>query len=179
MITPKKRLFVQEYIIDFNATQAAIRAGYSRKTAYSQGQRLLKDVEIQAKIQAEQSKRSKRTKITQDKVLKEYAKLAFLDPRQFYNENGDLLAVPDLPKDVAAALSGMDVITSFNKDSESVDTIKKIKFSDKKAALDSVAKHLGMFSDKAEQGLTLAATQAILSLLPKEYSKALKKALAE
>ena len=57
-LTERKRRFVKEYLIDLNATQAAIRAGYSEKTAYSQGQRLLKDVEINGLIQKEQQKRA-------------------------------------------------------------------------------------------------------------------------
>lgn len=178
-LTAKQEKFVQEYLVDLNATQAAIRAGYSKKTATIIGFENLSKPNISYMIQKRREKLAEKVEITQERVLQEYAKLAFLDPQEFYDKNGGLLSIPDLPKDVAAALSGMDVMTSFNKDSESVDTIKKIKFSDKKAALDSVAKHLGMFSDKAEQGLTLAATQAILSLLPKEYSDAWKKALTE
>ena len=68
-LTPKQERFVAEYLIDLNATQAAIRAGYSEKTAYSQGQRLLKNVEVAAAIQKALAERSERTKITQDYVL--------------------------------------------------------------------------------------------------------------
>nr|WP_317412977.1 terminase small subunit [uncultured Solibaculum sp.] len=68
-LTDKQQRFVDEYLIDLNATQAAIRAEYSSKTAYSMGQRLLKNVEVQAAIQEAQNKRQKRTEITQDYVL--------------------------------------------------------------------------------------------------------------
>ena len=68
-LTPRQHRFVLEYLVDLNATQAAIRAGYSAKTAYSQGQRLLKNVEVAAAIQAGMDKRAKRTEITQDYVL--------------------------------------------------------------------------------------------------------------
>ena len=68
-MTPKQARFVEEYLIDLNATQAAIRAGYSNKTAYSQGQRLLKKVEIAAAIQAAQIEVSKRAKIAVDDVV--------------------------------------------------------------------------------------------------------------
>ena len=78
-LTEKQKRFVYEYLIDLNATQAAIRAGYSPKTAYSMGQRLLKKVEIQAAIQEAMSERQKRTEITQDKVLEEIGKVAFHD----------------------------------------------------------------------------------------------------
>lgn len=69
--------FVDEYLVDLNATQAAIRAGYSPKTAYSMGQRLLKDVEVQAAIQEARARREKRTEITQDRVVQEIADNAF------------------------------------------------------------------------------------------------------
>lgn len=62
-LSAKQRLFVSEYLIDLNATQAAIRAGYSEKTAYSQGQRLLKHVEVQAAIEAAKTERLERTEI--------------------------------------------------------------------------------------------------------------------
>lgn len=65
----KQAMFVTEYLIDLNATQAAIRAGYSSGTAYSQGQRLLKHVEVAAAIQAAMNYRSERTEITADYVL--------------------------------------------------------------------------------------------------------------
>ena len=68
-LTPKQARFVEEYLIDLNATQAAIRAGYSEKTAYSQGQRLLKKVEIAAAIQAAQIEVSRRTHIAVDDIV--------------------------------------------------------------------------------------------------------------
>lgn len=68
-LTPRQERFVQEYLLDLNATQAAVRAGYKEKTAYSQGQRLLKHVEIQVALQKAFQKREKRTEITQDWVL--------------------------------------------------------------------------------------------------------------
>lgn len=69
-LTPKQAAFVREYLIDLNATQAAIRAGYSEKTAYSQGQRLLKNAEVQAAIAKAQAQRAKRLQLTADDVLK-------------------------------------------------------------------------------------------------------------
>ena len=70
-------MFCAEYLIDLNATQAAIRAGYSKKTAYSMGQENLKKPELQEKIQNAMAERSKRTEINQDRVLEEIAEIAF------------------------------------------------------------------------------------------------------
>lgn len=153
-LTPKQQRFVDEYLIDLNATQAAIRAGYSEKTANEQGSQLLAKLSISESIAAAMKKREQRTEITQDRVLQEYAKLAFLDPRRFYNEKGGLIPVHELPGDVAAALAGMEVVLQrAGKDADGnqeFDDVKKIKFIDKKGALDSLARHLGMFVDKTE-----------------------------
>lgn len=68
-LSNKQRIFVEEYLVDLNATQAAIRAGYSERTAYSAGQRLLKNVEIQRAVAAAQAKRARRVEVTQDYVI--------------------------------------------------------------------------------------------------------------
>jgi len=149
-LTPKQQRFVDEYLIDLNATKAAIRAGYSTHRADAMGHENLRKPEISHAVEAAMKARSERTEITQDRVLAEFAKLAFLDPRRFYDESGALKPVHLLDADVAAALAGVDVVDSFDKNSESVITTKKIKFVDKKGALDSVARHLGMFKDKIE-----------------------------
>ena len=153
-LTAKQRQFVAEYLIDLNATQAAIRSGYSKKTAEKIGSENLRKPEIAEHLTASMKARSERTEVTADRVLAEYAKLAFLDPRRFYDSNGGLIPVPLLPADVAAALSSMEVSTERSKDSENPTfaDVTKIKFADKKGALDSVARHLGMFNDKLALG---------------------------
>ena len=78
-LTAKQQIFATEYLIDLNATQAAIRAGYSKRTAHSQGPRLLDNVEVRRKIQELGAKRSERCEITSDEVLQEIAKIAFVD----------------------------------------------------------------------------------------------------
>ncbi len=149
-LTPKQVLFIQEYLVDSNATQSAIRAGYSKKTAMQIGEQNLRKLDIATGIAVAQAERAKRTEITQDRVLKEYAKLGFLDPRKFYDDKGNLIPIHELSADVAATLTGMDVQTIYTKDGDMMGDLKKIKFGDKKAALDSVAKHLGMFVERHE-----------------------------
>src|SRR5690554_5289735 len=80
-LTPKQKRFVEEYLVDLNATKAALRAGYSKRTAYSIGQENLKKPEIQTAIQEARDKRSERTEITQDMVIQQLAKIAFHDIR--------------------------------------------------------------------------------------------------
>ena len=163
-LTPKQARFVEEYLVDLNATQAATRAGYSERTANEQGARLLAHVSVAAAIAAAQQKRSKRTEITQDMVLREYAKIAFSDIRKvakwgesvairIEGDGGEetilrhtvaLLASDTLDADTAAAVEEV---------SEGKQGLK-IKMHDKKGALDSLARHLGMFVDRAQLDVT-------------------------
>lgn len=145
--------FVNEYLIDLNATQAAIRSGYSEKTAYSSGQRLLKNVEIQAKIQDAMNERAVRTEIDQDRVLKELGRLGFSDIRKYFNDDGSLKNIADLEEDAAAAVSSVEVDELFDgggKDRVKIGYTRKIKFWDKNSALEKIGKHLKMFTDKVE-----------------------------
>lgn len=147
MLNNKQKRFCQEYIIDLNATQAAIRAGYKEKTAYSQGQRLLKHVEIQKNIQKAQEKRSIRTEITQDMVLKELAKIGFTDMRNYstWGSNGVILKQSDeLTPEQTAAIS--EVSETISKNGGSI----KFKLHDKVSALEKIGRHLGMFNDKLQ-----------------------------
>jgi len=148
-LTPKQTAFVQQYLIDKNGTQAAIRAGYSPKTANEQAARLLANINVDRVVTSKLERLREKHSITVDRVLAEYAKIAFLDPAAYFDDKGRLIPIHELPKDTAAALTGMDVKEMY-KDGVPEAVIKKIKFSDKKAALDSLAKHLGMFTEKTE-----------------------------
>ena len=88
-VTPRSIDFVDEYLVDLNATQAAIRAGYSEKTAYSIGQRLLKNVEVQKMIANRMEERSKRTEITQDRVLTDIELIKQDAMRKASDKNGN------------------------------------------------------------------------------------------
>ena len=160
-ITKKQQTFADEYLIDLNATAACIRAGYSHRSADKIGHQLLGKKGVATYIAERMHARVVRTEITQDRVLQEYAKLAFLDPRKFFDVNGDLLSVHDLDDDTAAALAGMDVLVSKGEDGD-IEYTKKIKIADKKGALDSIARHLGMFVEKVEHTGTviIQATRA-------------------
>jgi hypothetical protein len=82
-LTAKQQRFVDEYLIDLNATQAAIRAGYSEKTAYSIGNENLSKPEIAKAIEGAQTARAKRTEITADRVLTELGKLGFSNMQDY------------------------------------------------------------------------------------------------
>jgi phage terminase small subunit len=149
-LTAKQEQFVAEYLIDLNATQAAIRAGYSEKTAGSQGFDLLKKPEIQAAIAAAQQKRAERTEITQDRVLQELARIAFFDLRKLYREDGSLKAMHELDDDAAAVLAGVDVVETKGGEGHIPEFTKKVKIPDKVGALGLAMRHLGMLKDKVE-----------------------------
>lgn len=153
-LTPKQARFVVEYLIDLNATQAASRAGYSRRTANEQGARLLAKVSVAAAIQAAQAKRSERTEITADRVLTELAKLAFSNIEDVTRLVGTE-RVPDLSKATRDQLAAVGEITvddytdGRGKDAREVKRVR-LKMADKRAALVDLGRHLGMFVDKHE-----------------------------
>ena len=152
-LTNKQKCFVQEYLIDLNATQAAIRAGYSKKTAGITGFHTLKIPKIQAAITRAMQARSKRTEISQDRVLEELARLAFIDPVDFYDDNGNLLSIVDMPEDARRAIGGIEAtITNVEhtEGSRTEESLKKIKILDKKGSLEMLGRHLKMFTDKKE-----------------------------
>jgi phage terminase small subunit len=152
-LAPRQTQFVAEYLIDLNATRAAERAGYSPKTAYSQGQRLLKHVEVKRAIQAAMDKRADKLEITADRVLQEIAKLAFNDPRKFFEDDGSLKRIQDLDDDTAACIAGMEVIELFEGSGEqkhAYGLLKKLKIADKGQNLERLGRHLKLFTDKTE-----------------------------
>ena len=149
-LTPKQERFVQEYLVDLNATAAAKRAGYSGKTACEQAARLLANVKVQAAVQKAIQEREKRTEITQDMVLLETAKLAFFDIRKMFDKNGKPLDISQMDDDTAAALVGLAVQAIAGPSGDYVGYVKKYKMADKLKALELLGKHLDAWEPKAE-----------------------------
>lgn len=160
-LTPKQQRFVEEYLIDLNATRAAIRVGYSEKSARKIGCELLTKPDVSNAVAERRAELSRESGITVERVLQEYARLCFHDPRKFYDDEGKLLPVTELDDDTAAVLTGIDVYEDKIGDKITGIT-KKVRFADKKGALDSVARHLGMFNDKVE--VTLSLEEALAKL---------------
>ncbi len=147
-LSDKQKKFCEEYIIDFNQTQSAIKAGYSAKTAYSIGNENLKKPDIQAYIKELLSKREERTQITADMVVKEWAKIAFFDIRKIFHKEGGLLNPHDLDDETATVISSIKARDV--KVGDDIETIKEYRLNDKMKALDMLAKHLGMFEKEKE-----------------------------
>lgn len=144
-MTDKQRRFCEEYLIDLNATQAAIRAGYSPKTANEQGARLLANVSVRARIDAAMAEQSKRTGVTADRVVRELARIAFVNPTDVVNTD-KATVLPNASKDNTAAIASVKVKTSNSDTGKSVE--REIRFHDKNKALELLGRHLGMFNDK-------------------------------
>ncbi|MFO1188501.1 MAG: terminase small subunit [Alphaproteobacteria bacterium] len=145
-LSPRRQRFVEEYLIDLNATQAAIRAGYSPGSASQRGSILLADPVVRQAVDAAINQRSRRTGITQDQVLREYARLAFSDLRQVANWGPDGLCVlpsSKLDNDAAAALAEV-----YETRTAAGGTVR-VKLHEKKGALDALARHLGLFDAPA------------------------------
>lgn len=142
-LTAKQKRFCDEYLIDLNATQAAIRAGYSPKTACEQASRLLANVKVQDEIAIEMAERSKRTGINQDRVLMEIAKMAFVNIDDVIDLDTAKVKLTATKEDLACIQSVKIKPTEFG-------TEREIKLCDKKSNLELLGKHLGMFKDKVE-----------------------------
>jgi phage terminase small subunit len=143
-LTAKQEKFCNEYLIDLNATQAAIRAGYSQKTAQVIGAENLTKPIISQYIQKQRQKTAEKAEITRDKIVNEYAKLAFFDIRKVLTIDGGLKDTTEWDDDSAAAIAGLESYDEKEPDSGMVlGTVRKIKISDKRAALDSLCKVLG------------------------------------
>lgn len=145
-LSPKQQRFAAEYPVDFNATAAAIRAGYSKKTAAQQGYNLLQMPEIQLAIKEEFKGRQERTQITGDKVIGELAKIAFSDAADYAQVVKDgfghimlsLTPTAELSADQRAALACI----------EETQAGIKVRTHDKVKALELLGKHLGLFMEK-------------------------------
>jgi len=153
-LNDRQARFVAEYLVDLNATQAAIRAGYSARTAYSAGERLLRNVEVAAAIAEAQAARSRRTEVTADRVVLELARVAFGDPRRVMSWGpGGVKLRPsaELADEDAAIVAEVGETTT--KEGGAV----RLKAVDKLGALRLLGQHLGMFGERADAGAAAGA----------------------
>ena len=150
-LTKKQQIFVDEYLIDLNATQAAIRAGYSAKTADVQGSRLLTNVKVQQAISEAMAERSKRTGVNQDRVVFELAKIAFVKMTDIVDSQGKIKS--DASPDDLACIESVKYKESESDTGSSVE--REVKISPKLKALELLGKHLGMWNDRPDMNVTI------------------------
>lgn len=155
MLTPKQARFVAEYLVDLNATQAAIRAGYSAKTAEQQGSRLLRNVQVRKEVDRRQGKLAERYEVTQERIIAELAKLGFANMQDYMRASPDgdpYLDFSALTREQAAALTEVTVEDFKDGRGEDARDVRRVKFklADKRAALVDLGKYLGIFKDRVE-----------------------------
>jgi phage terminase small subunit len=160
-LNPKQARFVQEYLVDLNATQAAIRAGYSKKTANQIASRLLANVKISAAIAESRSALAQRHNVTVDRIVSELALLGFSNMQDYMraNPNGDpYLDFSNLSREQAAALTEVTVEDYTEGRGEDAREVKRVRFklADKRAALVDLGKHLGMFQERPPTSLNVS-----------------------
>ena len=151
-LTEKQRRFVDEYLIDLNATQAAIRAGYSVKTAREQASQNLTKLNMQQAISEKMAERSKRTGVNQDRIVLELAKIAFVNAADVIDSD-DATIKAGATADDTAAIQSVKVKVIPTKEGEGVE--REIRLNDKLKALELLGKHLGMWNDKLDVNLNI------------------------
>ncbi|OFZ18518.1 MAG: hypothetical protein A2X94_00825 [Bdellovibrionales bacterium GWB1_55_8] len=149
-LTIKQSRFVLEYLVDCNATKAAIRAGYAAKNADKIGHELLGKTRVRQLLDEQIKAQQKRTLVEADRVLKELYAIAMVDIRDAFREDGTLKALSEMPARVARAIASIETVEVPG----GVAITKKIKFWPKVAALELLGKHLKLFTDKIEVSTT-------------------------
>jgi phage terminase small subunit len=145
-LTARQQRFVEEYLIDLNATQAAIRAGYAPQSADVEGARQLRNASVRARIDIALAERSKRTGVNADIVIQELAKIARVNPIDVINpDTGEIKAGST---DDMAAIASVKVKVTPMKNGTAVE--REVKMADKLKALELLGKHLGMFVERKE-----------------------------
>ena len=145
-LTEKQRRFAAEYLIDLNGTQAAIRAGYSARTANEQASRMLANVSIQQGISEAMAERSKRTGVNQDRIVQELAKIAFLKITDVVDREGRIKE--NASEDDLACIESIKYKHSDTETGSS--TEREVKAASKLKAMELLGKHLGMWNDRLD-----------------------------
>lgn len=143
-LSAQQTQFANEYMVDFNATRAAVRAGYSTRSAASQGQRLLKNAKVAALIDRLRADLARQTGITAERVLAELGKIAFADAGDYFTWGPGGVTLVD-SEDLSPAQRAA-VVSVSETTTEHGGTIKLVT-ADKLSALEKIGRHLGMFHD--------------------------------
>lgn len=173
-LTAKQRAFCREYIVDLNATQAAIRAGYSEGGARQIASENLAKPNIQDEVQRLMDARSQRVEVTADMVLRELLGIATVDLSEAFDEFGALKPIKDIPKQVRKAIAGVETLQV----GDGASTVKKVRFWDKNKSLEMLGRHLKLFVDRTEHtGKDGAPIQ--METMPPEAVDLVKECMAE
>lgn len=168
-LTDKQELFAREYLKDLNATQAAIRAGYSAKTAQEQASRLLSNVMVQSRISELKAERNEEVGIDAAYVLKRLVEIDQMDVLDILLPNGELKPIKDWPKTWRTTLSGMDVTEMAGDDPG---FLKKIKWPDKVKNLELLGKHVTVQAFKENVKTEQSGMVQVVNYTPADYAAA-------
>ena len=149
-LTAQQQAFVEEYLVDLNATQAGIRAGYSKKSARMNVTARMAVPGVAAAIEEALAARSARTQVAADRVVMELARVGFSDLRRVFAPDGSLRDLTSLDDDTAAAIASVKVVTRRRPEAgkfAEVEYVTEGKFWDKNAALEKLGRHMGMFRE--------------------------------
>lgn len=154
-LTPKQQRFVEEYLIDLNATQAAIRSGYSEKTAKVIAAQNLSKLNVQEAIEEAQSKRAEQTQIDAAYVLRRLVEIDQMDVLDIMDDKYCLKPIGEWPKiwrQYISSIENLEEFEGFGEDRTQIGWLKKIKWPDKTKNLELLGKHVsvGAFKDKIE-----------------------------
>jgi phage terminase small subunit len=161
---PKQEQFCREYVIDFNASEAAKRAGYAARSAGQQAHALLKKHEIQSRLGELVQERRERARVDGDYVVQRLLQIADFDVRELFTDSGALKPASEWPDGAAAAVSGLDVQELHEDHGEGrqpIGDVKKVRTRDTLKALELLGKHLKMFTDKVEHSADEGLIEAI------------------
>ena len=150
-LTDKQQRFIEEYMVDLNATQAAIRAGYSPASAKEIACENLTKPNIQEAIQERKKQLSEATGISAERVIAEYAKIAFSDVRDVLTVDGGLKDSSEWGDDVAGAVASIESMEVLGEGGEKIGTNRKVRLYDKIRALEALGKHIGLFEKDNSQ----------------------------
>ncbi|MDD5387885.1 MAG: terminase small subunit [Gallionellaceae bacterium] len=162
----RQRIFVAEYVRDQNATQAAIRAGYSPRTAYSIGERLLRNAQIRAAVDARLQEAAEKAGLSVELVLASIVRELSFDPADIFNVDGSIKPLHEMYPDTRKALNSVETVQVGSPDAPVF--IRKVKWNQPNAAREQAMKHLGMFlQDNRQKPAEVIREIRLVALQPK------------
>lgn len=165
-LTPKQQRFVAEYLANgLNATKAAISAGYSKATAKSQGGRLLTNVDIALAVGRKAEKALGKIDFSVDRTLEYVARIAFHDVIDLFEDDGSLKQIKDISPEARSVIAGLEVSDIWDsaegEQKSIIGTLKKVKISDRRGALDMLMRYHSLYRDKVEVSLNSELSEAL------------------
>lgn len=156
-LTPRQERFVAEYLVDRNGKQAAIRAGYSPRSAEVTASKLLSNPKVREVVERKVEAQAERLEVKADTVLRELLRIATADIGEAFDANDNLKPMHEIPEEVRRAIGAFE----FKAGDDGI--TRKVKFWDKNKALESLGRHLKLFTDKVEHDVSESLGDLVLA----------------